>query len=328
MHNRRNDNMNNKAKDFAGSLKKIIKYNKPFVTLIIISLVLSFISSILSIIGPDKLKDITNTIKEGLMTGIDLEKVKNIGLVLAIMYIISAIFNYLQGFIMTIVNNKFQLMMRSDIDKKINRLPLSYFDKTTVGDILSRITNDVDTIGWTMNQSLSGLVSSLTTLLGAIFMRGNPFFTQERPGFHEHVFKLVKFRTMDNRRDANGELLPDEVRLNKYGRFLRASSLDELPELFNILAGDMALIGPRPLLVKYLSRYNEEQRHRHDVRPGLTGWAQVHGRKDVEWHKRIELNVWYVDHVSFWLDTKIFFMTIFKELSNADNENIGETVAK
>lgn len=170
MHNRRNGNMSNKAKDFTGSLKKIIRYNKPFVTLIIISLILSFVSSILSIIGPDKLKDITNTIQEGIITGIDLEKVKNIGLILAIMYVTSAIFNYLQGFIMTIVNNKFQLMMRSDIDKKINRLPLSYFDKTTVGDILSRITNDVDTIGWTMNQSLSGLVSSLTTLLGAIFM--------------------------------------------------------------------------------------------------------------------------------------------------------------
>lgn len=169
MHNRK-DNMNNKAKDFTGSIKKIIKYNKPFLVLIIISLVLSFISSVLSIMGPDKLKDITNTIQSGLLSEIDLEKVKNIGLVLAIMYGVSAIFNYLQGFIMTIVNNKFQLMMRSDIDKKINRLPLSYFDKTTVGNILSRVTNDVDTIGWTMNQSLSSLVSSLTMLLGAIFM--------------------------------------------------------------------------------------------------------------------------------------------------------------
>ena len=169
MHNRRN-NMDSKAKDFTGSIKKIIKYNRPFIVLIIIALILSFAASILSIVGPDKLKDITNTIQEGIMTGIDLEKIKNIGLLLAIMYGFSAIFNYLQGFIMTIVNNKFQLMMRSDIDKKINRLPLSYFDKTTVGDILSRITNDVDTIGWTMNQSLSGLVSSLTTLLGALFM--------------------------------------------------------------------------------------------------------------------------------------------------------------
>ena len=169
MHNRRG-NINNKAKDFTGSIKKIIKYNKPFLLLIIISLILSFVSSVLSIVGPDKLKDITNTIQKGLMTGIDLDKVKNIGLVLAIMYGVSAIFNYIQGFIMTVVNNKFQLMMRKDIDKKINRLPLAYFDKTTVGDVLSRVTNDVDTIGWTMNQSLSGLVSSLTMLLGALFM--------------------------------------------------------------------------------------------------------------------------------------------------------------
>ena len=169
MHNRRVKD-NGKAKDFIGSLKKIIKYNKPFMVLIIIALVFSFISSILSIIGPDKLKEMTNTIQKGLMSGIDLDKIKTIGITLSIMYGASIIFNYLQGFIMTIVNNKFQLRMRRDIDHKINRLPLSYFDKTTVGDILSRIINDVDTIGWTMNQSLSSLVSSLTTLLGALFM--------------------------------------------------------------------------------------------------------------------------------------------------------------
>lgn len=147
-------------------------------------------------------------------------------------------------------------------------------------------------------------------ILGAIFMGGNPFFTQERPGLHERVFKLVKFRTMDNRRDANGELLPDEVRLNKYGRFLRASSLDELPELFNILVGDMALIGPRPLLVRYLDRYNEEQHHRHDVRPGLTGYAQAHGRNTVSWEDKFAMDVWYARNISFVLDCQIIVDTV------------------
>ncbi|WP_458459868.1 sugar transferase [Pseudobutyrivibrio sp.] len=147
-------------------------------------------------------------------------------------------------------------------------------------------------------------------ILGAMFMGGNPFFTQERPGLHERVFKLVKFRSMDNRRDANGELLPDEVRLNKYGRFLRASSLDELPELFNILVGDMALIGPRPLLVRYLDRYNEEQHHRHDVRPGLTGYAQAHGRNAVSWEDKFAMDVWYARNISFALDCQIIVDTV------------------
>ena len=141
-------------------------------------------------------------------------------------------------------------------------------------------------------------------------MGGNPFFTQERPGLNERVFKLVKFRTMDNRRDANGELLPDEVRLNKYGRFLRASSLDELPELFNILVGDMALIGPRPLLVRYLDRYNEEQHHRHDVRPGLTGYAQAHGRNAVSWEDKFAMDVWYSRNISLALDCQIIIDTV------------------
>lgn len=123
-------------------------------------------------------------------------------------------------------------------------------------------------------------------VLGTIFMRGNPFFTQKRPGKNEKIFKLIKFRTMDNRTDKEGKLLPDEIRLNKYGEFLRSTSLDELPELVNILKGDMAIIGPRPLLVKYLERYNEEQHHRHDVRPGLTGYAQAHGRNAVSWEDK------------------------------------------
>ena len=141
-------------------------------------------------------------------------------------------------------------------------------------------------------------------------MGGNPFFTQERPGYHERVFKLVKFRTMDNRKDASGQLLPDEVRLNKYGRFLRGTSLDELPELFNILVGNMAIVGPRPLLVKYLPLYNEEQRHRHDVRPGLTGYAQAHGRNSVSWEDKFAMDVWYTRNVSFGLDVQILIDTV------------------
>jgi lipopolysaccharide/colanic/teichoic acid biosynthesis glycosyltransferase len=147
-------------------------------------------------------------------------------------------------------------------------------------------------------------------ILGTFFMRGNPFFTQERPGKNEKIFKLIKFRTMDNRKDKKGNLLPDEVRLNKYGRFLRASSLDELPELANILKGDMSLIGPRPLLVAYLPRYNEFQRHRHDVRPGLTGYAQAHGRNTVSWEDKFAMDVWYTTHITFKEDIKIILSTI------------------
>lgn len=149
-------------------------------------------------------------------------------------------------------------------------------------------------------------------VLGAIFMRGNPFFTQDRPGKDEKVFKLIKFRTMTDEKDANGNLLPDEIRLTKFGKLLRATSLDELPEAFNILKGDMSVIGPRPLLVRYLERYNAEQKRRHEVRPGLSGWAQVHGRNALSWEDKFALDVWYVDHVSFFLDVKIIFMTVMK----------------
>lgn len=147
-------------------------------------------------------------------------------------------------------------------------------------------------------------------VIGAFAMKGNPFFTQERPGWHEKIFKLIKFRTMTNEKDKEGNLLPDDVRLNKYGRFLRSTSLDELPELINILKGDMAIIGPRPLLVRYLPRYNEEQRHRHDVRPGLTGYAQAHGRNAVTWEDKFKMDVWYTKNVSFKTDVEIFFATI------------------
>ena len=135
-------------------------------------------------------------------------------------------------------------------------------------------------------------------ILGAIFMRGNPFFTQARPGKDEKIFKLIKFRTMDNRKDKNGKLLPDEIRLNRYGRFLRKTSLDELPEAFNIIKGDMSVIGPRPLLVQYLPRYNAEQKHRHDVRPGLSGYAQVHGRNTVSWEDKVYAVIWQIKEIS------------------------------
>jgi len=147
-------------------------------------------------------------------------------------------------------------------------------------------------------------------ILGAIKMKGNPFFTQLRPGKDEKIFKLIKFRTMTNEKDADGNLLPDEQRLIKYGRILRATSLDELPELLNIIKGDMSIIGPRPLLVKYLPLYNSEQRHRHDVRPGLTGYAQAHGRNAVTWEDRFKMDVWYTRNVSFKVDVGIFFDTI------------------
>lgn len=140
---------------------------------------------------------------------------------------------------------------------------------------------------------------------------GKPaLFTQERPGKDEKIFKLYKFRSMTEQRDEKGELLPDEVRLTSFGKMLRATSLDELPELFNILKGDMSLVGPRPLLVKYLPLYNEEQKHRHDVRPGLTGLAQVSGRNAISWEERFEKDVYYVRHLSFLLDCRILFRSV------------------
>ena len=153
-------------------------------------------------------------------------------------------------------------------------------------------------------------------VLGMVFMRGNPFFMQERPGEDEKIFKLIKFRTMDNRKNKEGKLLPDEVRLNKYGRFLRATSLDELPELANIVKGDMSLIGPRPLLVKYLPYYTEREHLRHSIRPGLTGYAQVHGRNKVTWEEKFEMDVWYAEHLTFLTDIKVFFDTIKVVLSH------------
>ena len=150
----------------------------------------------------------------------------------------------------------------------------------------------------------------LLTVAGAVALRGNPFFAQPRPGRGERIFRLIKFRTMSDRRDASGALLPDGERLNGYGRFLRKTSLDELPELFNILVGQMALVGPRPLLTAYLPLYSEEQHHRHDVRPGLTGYAQVHGRNAVPWEERFRMDVWYTQNITFRLDCRILLDTV------------------
>ena len=144
------------------------------------------------------------------------------------------------------------------------------------------------------------------------------FFTQDRTGKDAKIFKAIKFKTMTDERDAEGKLLPDEVRMTKVGRIVRSLSIDELPQLFNVLKGDMALIGPRPLLPKYLPLYSKEQFRRHEVRPGITGWAQVNGRNNISWQKKFELDVWYVDNLSFALDTKIFFLTIKKVFMRED----------
>ena len=190
---------------------------------------------------------------------------------------------------------------------------------------------------------LSGMALVLLSpvlLLVAILVRvklGSPvLFSQERPGKDEKIFRLYKFRSMTDVRDENGHLLPDEARLPQFGRILRSTSLDELPELINIFKGDMSIVGPRPLLVKYLPLYNEFQKHRHDVTPGLTGWAQVNGRNTLSWEKKFELDVWYAEHISFALDVKIVLMTVMKvfrregissESAATMEEFLGEAVA-
>ena len=158
-----------------------------------------------------------------------------------------------------------------------------------------------------------------TALLVRVKLGSPVLFTQDRPGKDEKIFKLYKFRSMTDARDENGKLLPDDIRLTKFGRMLRSTSLDELPELFNIMKGDMALIGPRPLLVEYLPYYTEEERHRHDVRPGLTGWAQVNGRNAINsWEERFKYDLEYVNHVSFLMDLKVLFVTVGKVVKRSD----------
>lgn len=152
------------------------------------------------------------------------------------------------------------------------------------------------------------------------------FFFQERPGRHGKIFKVIKFKTMTDERDANGELLPDAQRLTKVGRFVRSTSIDELPQFINVLKGDMSLIGPRPLLVQYLPLYSKEQARRHEVRPGISGWAQCHGRNAITWTEKFKLDVWYVDHCTFWTDLKVVFITIKKVLGRKDiNTTSGES---
>ena len=150
------------------------------------------------------------------------------------------------------------------------------------------------------------------------------FFTQERPGKNGKIFKVIKFKTMTDERDENGNLLPDAQRLTKVGKFVRSTSIDELPQLINVLKGDMSLIGPRPLLVKYLPLYSKEQARRHEVRPGMTGWAQCNGRNAISWTKKFELDVWYVDHCTLWTDIKIIWITIMKVLKRADISQEGQ----
>ena len=153
----------------------------------------------------------------------------------------------------------------------------------------------------------------LIVMIGLYFAnQGKPFFFQARPGLNEKIFKIIKFKTMNDKKDANGNLLSDAERLTPIGAFVRKTSLDELPQLINVLKGDMAIIGPRPLLPQYLPLYSETQKSRHNVRPGITGWAQVNGRNAISWSKKFELDVWYVDNISLILDVKIFFLTIKK----------------
>ena len=167
----------------------------------------------------------------------------------------------------------------------------------------------------------------IITILLLIFNEGaGAFFTQERPGYKGKIFKIIKFKSMNERKDADGKLLPDVQRITKFGSIVRKLSLDELPQLINVLKGDMAIIGPRPLLVQYLPLYSKEQARRHDVRPGITGWAQCNGRNNISWTKKFELDVWYVDHISFALDCKIVWQTAMKVLKRADidNDNVEE----
>lgn len=178
--------------------------------------------------------------------------------------------------------------------------------------------------------SLSALsLLALPLLIFIIWLRfankgAGAFFFQERPGYKGKIFRIVKFKTMTDERDADGNLLPDEDRLTKVGSFVRSTSIDELPQLWNVLKGEMSFIGPRPLLVQYLPLYSKEQLRRHDVRPGITGWAQCHGRNSISWTKKFELDVWYVDHCSLWVDIQVILLSIKKVLFREDINQEGE----
>jgi len=165
----------------------------------------------------------------------------------------------------------------------------------------------------------------ITTILLAIANKGTPFFFQPRPGKDEKIFRIIKFKTMTDEKDENGNLLPDSKRMTKVGAFVRRYSLDELPQLINVIKGDMSLIGPRPLHVHYLPKYNETQKRRHEAMPGISGWAQVNGRNNISWDKKFKHDVWYVDNVSFVLDIKIIFMTILN-IFKKENVEIEDVV--
>lgn len=180
--------------------------------------------------------------------------------------------------------------------------------------------------------ALIGLIILLPVfIVVAIYLffsnKGKPFFTQKRPGKNEVIFSIIKFKSMNDKKDEAGNLLPFEKRITKVGAFIRKYSLDEIPQLINVIKGDMSLVGPRPLLIDYLSLYNEDQKKRHLVKPGITGWAQVNGRNTISWNKKFELDSWYVEHISFLLDCKIIFMTIKRVLkkegvNSSDNLNM------
>lgn len=172
---------------------------------------------------------------------------------------------------------------------------------------------------------LAPVIALVALLLKCVL--GAVLFRQERPGLNERIFTLYKFKTMSDERDENGNLLPDEFRLKPFGKAIRSLSLDELPQLFNVLKGDMSLIGPRPLLVKYLPLYNEAQKHRHDVRPGITGWAQVNGRNDISWEKKFELDLFYVENCSFALDAKIALMTMVRVFQRSGISQSGKATS-
>lgn len=171
---------------------------------------------------------------------------------------------------------------------------------------------------------LSPIILGLTLIL-YVQNNGQPFFRQQRPGYQERPFYLTKFKSMTDERDTNGQLLPDNERLTPIGEFVRKSSLDELPQLFNVLKGEMSIVGPRPLLFKYIPLYSPEQRRRHDVKPGITGWAQVNGRNSISWKRKFELDVYYVDHQSFWLDIRILWLTVQKVIKR---EGVNQSVER
>ncbi len=187
----------------------------------------------------------------------------------------------------------------------------------------------IDFVLSTLGMLLLLPVFVLTSILLLVANKGTPFFFQARPGKYNRIFKVIKFKTMTDEKDINGNLLPDECRLTPIGKFIRKTSLDEIPQLLNVIKGDMSLIGPRPLLVDYLNLYNDEQKKRHNIRPGITGWAQVSGRNAISWEQKFKYDIWYVNNMSFLLDVKIIYLTLVKVLkSEGINSNTSTTMER